>query len=81
MTKIVIDIKSCNECPHIKISSDYSTDGWDRGADWYCTKMADIPIAGFVERKKPKVPEWCPCRLNLKEERKLKLKNIDENNN
>ena len=61
--KIIIDIFSCKECPHFKITNEYSTDGWDRGEDWFCTK-ANKQIAGFVEwHEKPSIPEWCPCKI------------------
>lgn len=64
--EIKIDIDSCKKCPHFKITGTSSTDGWDRGEDWHCSK-ADKPIAGFVEwheEKEIKIPGWCPC-LNV----------------
>jgi len=66
MTKILIEIKSCKECQHFKQSNEYSTDGWDRMADWICTK-ADKKIQGAVEwheETKIEVPEWCPVVIN-----------------
>ena len=63
MAKIVIEIKSCRECPFFKITEVSSTDGWDRGEDWYCVK-AGGKIAGFVEwheEDKIEIPKWCPC--------------------
>lgn len=61
---IQIEINSCKECPFFTLGSDYSTDGWDRGNDWFCRKMDNKQIANFVERnEKPDVPEWCPCEI------------------
>ena len=82
MPRIVIEIKTCKECPYWKEGNYSSTDGWDRGADWSCTKMNDKVIQGFVEwheEKKVPVPEWCPCAIDLKKERKLKLEKLDNN--
>lgn len=66
MAKIIIDIKTCRECPFFKITKVSSTDGWDRGEeDWHCNKK-DKKIAGFVEwheEDKIEVPEWCPYLL------------------
>ena len=68
--KIVIDISSCRECPHFKITGTYSTDGFDSGDDWHCTK-ADKAIAGFVEwTEKPAIPEWCPAKLTNQQKSK-----------
>lgn len=38
MQKIVIEIKSCKECPHFRTANQWSSDGWDRMEDWCCTK-------------------------------------------
>lgn len=64
MTKIVIEIKSCKECPHFKTANQWSSDGWDRMEDWMCTK-ADKKIQGGVEwheESKIKIPDWCPAQ-------------------
>jgi hypothetical protein len=68
MTKIVIEIKSCKDCPFFEKRNPYSTDGFDRMEDWHCTKK-DKKIQGSVEwheESKIEVPEWCP--ISLKEE-------------
>jgi hypothetical protein len=59
--KVEIEINSCRECKHFKEGNRQSTDGWDEGFDWFCKKMEDKKIAGFVEcDDKPKIPTWCP---------------------
>ncbi len=64
--KIIIEINSCKECPHFKITGTSSTDGFDRGEDWHCVK-ADKSIATFVEwHEKPAIPKWCPCKIKSK---------------
>lgn len=64
--KITIDIDSCVDCPHFKITNVSSTDGFDSGEDWHCTK-ADKQIASFVEwTDKPEIPEWCPFKAKTK---------------
>lgn len=64
MTKIVIEISNCTYCPHFKITGVYSTDGFDRGEYWHCTKL-DKKIAGFVEwNDKIPVPDWCPIKID-----------------
>ena len=39
-------------------------DGFDIGCDWFCSKMNDKKIVGFVERPSEwdriSIPEWCP---------------------
>lgn len=60
--KITVDIDSCKQCPFFKITWEGSTDGFDRGEDWHCTK-ADKPIASFVEwHERPAIPKWCPAK-------------------
>jgi len=62
--KIILDINSCRECPFFKITGTSSTDGFDRGEEWFCSK-AEKQIATFVEwHEKPKIPEWCPIKVN-----------------
>lgn len=64
--KITIEIDSCKECPHFKITGTSSTDGFDRGEDWHCVK-SDKSIATFVEwHEKPEIPKWCPCKVKSK---------------
>lgn len=61
---IQTEISSCRQCPFYKEGPRESTDGFDSGNDWICTK-ADRKIAGFVEWhevRKIEIPEWCPIR-------------------
>lgn len=65
MTKITIEIKSCKECPFFKEGPDQSTDGFDRGNDWFCKLSNNKKISGFVEWheiNKIPIPEWCPAK-------------------
>jgi reverse gyrase len=65
MPKIVIEIKSCKECPYFKTAnSRVSSDGWGIMEDWMCTK-ADKKIQGGVEwheEGKIQIPDWCPAQ-------------------
>lgn len=68
--------KTCKDCSYWKEGQDDSTDDFDRGNDWICTKMNKI-IAGFVEWhevNKILIPHWCP--LLLKNVRLAKLNKI-----
>lgn len=70
MAKIVIVVSSCRQCPHFIITGVSSTDGWDRGEEWFCNK-AKKKIAGFVEwHDSPAIPRWCP--VSLKEDKDVK---------
>lgn len=61
--KIAIEISSCKKCPNFKITDVSSTDGFDRGEDWYCS-LAGRMICEFVEwHEKPEIPSWCPAAL------------------
>lgn len=60
--KALLEITNCQDCTHFKQGHAQSTDGFDRGHDWHCTK-ADKCIAGFVEwheENKIEIPKWCP---------------------
>jgi len=66
MTQIILDIKSCKECPAFNTTNHYSTDGWDRMEDWVCKDADNRKIQGAVEwheESKIQIPEWCPKRL------------------
>lgn len=67
MTKIVTEIKSCAECPHLKKTNPWSSDGWDKMEDWVCGKTdPEQTIQASVEwheEKHIKVPEWCPISI------------------
>lgn len=70
---VLLEITSCSKCPNFKRGNSYSTDGFDRGEDWFCTKMDDKMIAGFVEwRDDPKIPDWCPIQVQDKPKKKKK---------
>lgn len=71
MTKITIDIASCKQCPFFKEGPLQSTDGWDRGHDWFCKAKDNKQIAGFVEwheEDKTPIPDWCPARQDTLDE-------------
>lgn len=81
MTKIVIEIKSCKDCPFFEKINPYSTDGFDRMVDWHCTKK-DETIQSSVEwheESKIKIPDWCP--VSLKEELRKAFEEGGENMN
>lgn len=66
MLEVIIQIlvKICSECPFFKMGPYSTTDGFDVGNDWICTKENKL-IAGFVEwREKDQVeiPKWCPFK-------------------
>jgi len=59
---IKLEITSCKQCPFFKEGDRETTDGFDSGNDWLCTKKNKL-IAGFVEWhevSKIEVPKWCP---------------------
>jgi uncharacterized repeat protein (TIGR04076 family) len=61
---VSLTITRCGECPHHKVGSSYSLDGFDRGSDWTCVKANKV-IESFVERPSQEpssVPTWCPLR-------------------
>lgn len=61
--KIQLEITSCKQCPFWKEGPRESTDGWDSGNDWNCTKANKL-IAGFVEwYDKIEIPKWCPVKI------------------
>lgn len=63
--KIAIEISGCKDCPHLKRTDQWSSDGWDRMEDWICGK-ANIKIQSCVEwreEKKIEIPEWCPAAV------------------
>lgn len=63
--KIELEISSCSDCPFWKRGNRQSTDGFDEGYDWTCTK-ANKMIAGFVEWhevNKVEIPKWCPIKV------------------
>ena len=66
MTKIVLEIKTCKECPFFKSTPYRTEDSWERAENWHCKKSNDRKIAGYVEwheEKSIKVPDWCPISI------------------
>ena len=66
MAKIHLEVASCSQCPKMKETNPWSSDGWDRMVDWVCV-VENRMIAKAVEwHDKPKIPEWCPlaCKDN-----------------
>jgi hypothetical protein len=69
MTKITLDIKTCQECPFIKKDRHYTSDSFELAFDWFCTRKKekghDKKISGYVEwheEDKVPVPKWCPLK-------------------
>lgn len=71
MTKIALEISSCNECPFFKRERYYTSDSWEMAFNWYCTREKnedgkDKEISTYVEWndvKDIKIPEWCPIKI------------------
>ena len=72
MTKIIIKIKDCTECPDCDVQPYPTEDSWERAEVWYCNMLPDDEgkgkkIQGYIETfDKVKVPDWCPRRKNKK---------------
>jgi len=67
MTKIIVDIQSCQECSFFYTDKQYSTDGFDFMENWNCRKK-DKKIQGAVEWheiSKIKIPDWCPIKFEV----------------
>lgn len=62
MKTISIEIKSCKNCPFWKEGPRESTDGFDSGNDWMCSKVNRIiePFVEWHEVSKVEIPKWCP---------------------
>lgn len=60
MTKIILDIQNCNECPN------YDFPEHPCWGEMSCNKSNDRIIAIYdnkdSERLPPPIPDWCPCR-------------------
>ena len=63
MPKIVLEIKDCSQCPFHVISGTYSTDGWDKMDEWFCSKENEIIRYGVEWGDKVPIPDWCPILL------------------
>ena len=70
-TKIVFEIKTCQECPFLEQERYYSPDSFEAPSfDWYCKKSSHKRIRGYVEwheEDKIPVPDWCELRLPIEE--------------
>jgi hypothetical protein len=67
MAKVVLEIHNCGGCPHKVEKNLYSSDGWDRIIDWFCSKTEPhTKIQGAVEWHEEKhivIPDWCPILI------------------
>jgi hypothetical protein len=64
MTQILLEIKSCKECPHFEERRMYTADSFENAYDWFCKKENGKKIAGYVEwTDNVEVPEWCPLKV------------------
>lgn len=63
MAKIELEIKSCKDCPFIKMERRYGADSWEETHDWYCSKESNKEIETDVEWRDVNtvpIPKWCP---------------------
>lgn len=66
MPKIILDIKNCKQCPHLKEERLYTSDSWELAYDWFCMNADMKKIEGYVEwheEKKVEIPTWCPNKI------------------
>lgn len=65
MSKIVLEVRDCQDCPFVKSEYVYTGDSWDHMYDYFCQKADNKKVAGAIEWRSemPEVPEWCPCHL------------------
>ena len=71
MTKIVLEIKTCQQCPFFEKDRYYSGDSWETAFNWFCCKVKEDgkskKIVGYVEwheEDKVEVPDWCPIKID-----------------
>lgn len=65
MTKITLNIKSCNECPKFNCKRAYSADSFEYMHDWFCGAENNKIISewvGWNEEDSVKIPTWCPLK-------------------
>lgn len=58
-----LPITHCKDCPFMKETNHWSSDGWDMMSDWVCEKAGGKKISLSVEWhdiKKIGIPDWCP---------------------
>jgi hypothetical protein len=75
MPEIKIQINSCKDCPHCKVTRLYTEDSWEHAEDYWCKGVKATPlhergreslpyklIRGYVEwdSEIPAPPRWCP---------------------
>lgn len=67
MTKIVIELENCADCPFSIVKPYPTSDSWEEADSYYCSKTNNRKIAEYIERlsEMPEVPEWCPHRLYI----------------
>lgn len=67
MVTIKLEIQSCKDCPFKVEKNPWSSDGFDRMIDWFCSKtVPEQKIQGSVEWHEEKhiaIPEWCPIKI------------------
>lgn len=66
MPKIQLEIKNCAECQFMKSERHYTGDSFELAHDWFCKKMDNKKIEGYISWNKEKdvqVPKWCPIRV------------------
>lgn len=74
MTKIVLDIGNCKDCPFFMEEQHLSADSFEFAFDWFCKKK-NKKIAGYVswnEESKVEIPLWCPILLHPIKENTLR---------
>ncbi len=67
MTKIILEIKNCQQCPFVDIKRHYTADSFEHENDWFCKSKDNKKIAGSVswnEEKDVEIPEWCPAKID-----------------
>lgn len=73
--KIQIDIKTCRECPFIKIERCYTADSYEYANDWFCGKKDNKKIEGYIswnEERDVEIPKWCPIVVKTKKKKVTK---------
>lgn len=58
----VLEITSCEQCPHLKVERHHTADSFEHVWKWTCEKArGGARLIGYEEdRDKPAVPKWCP---------------------
>lgn len=82
MVKIVLEIKSCKDCPHFKQERMYTEDSFEYVYNWFCKKENGKEIESYVEwheENKIKIPEWCPAKQDEKSINVTRIKDLPEN--